>query len=240
MGIALDPSPTDASPIDSAALQANVRRARRRANVLLSLIILEGFCYSAWVGTNAIKVYLLRRGLPIVSTSEDEIAPIELVEGLVAIPSLLIVIPALVLWFFWLHRAYENLRLVGLRTTTYSKRWAIGCWFVPFANFFLPYRVVVDLTLRSEDANTWDYNEEASGPPRVLAWWLLTLVTNGLDRIVFRAPLELSAMALTLLDMASNAGSLVWAAMAFLIVRQIRDAQDRWPSTVESRLAGAG
>jgi Domain of unknown function (DUF4328) len=67
----------------------------------------------------------------------------------------------------WLYRAVQNDRALG-RSARHSPGWAIGGWFIPFANFVIPYQVVADL---------W----RGRGRRRTtLTWWLAWIVGAGL------------------------------------------------------------
>ena len=47
-----------------------------------------------------------------------------------------------VFFFIWLHRACKNLDYLEVVDTRFTPGWAIGWWFIPFANLFMPYQVV--------------------------------------------------------------------------------------------------
>jgi len=87
-------------------------------------------------------------------------------------------IAVFVLFVIWLWRAYSNLDALGVGPRRYGRGWAIGAWFVPVANLFIPKQVVND-SWRAADV-------QAPGNPRwaklpisgvFTAWWITFIVS---------------------------------------------------------------
>lgn len=84
-------------------------------------------------------------------------------------------------FFAWVYRANANAHALGFARMAFRPGWAIGWWFVPIANLIQPARIVAEL-----------YRVAAVGDPSaarhrigigpVIAWWLLVLLSNGVDR----------------------------------------------------------
>lgn len=81
-----------------------------------------------------------------------------------------------VLFITWLWRARKNLD----PSPCLGAGWAIGGWFIPFANFVIPFRVVREVATESVHAG-WV-------GPTVGFWWAALLVDNVLSRIAPEAP----------------------------------------------------
>jgi hypothetical protein len=83
----------------------------------------------------------------------------------------------------WMHRAFRNLPALGEQGLRWSPAWAAGGWFIPFANFVIPYRVTRELWSSSGDGQPL--------PQRYWAAWIgayaLQLISNQLMR--FSRPL---------------------------------------------------
>jgi hypothetical protein len=47
-----------------------------------------------------------------------------------------------IVWFFWMRRCAG---LLGPDRFRNGPGWAVGCWFVPVANLWMPYRVAIDM-----------------------------------------------------------------------------------------------
>jgi hypothetical protein len=54
-------------------------------------------------------------------------------------------IAAVVLFMIWFHRAYRNLRPLGVERPRYGTGWAIGAWFIPVFNYIRPKQIVNDI-----------------------------------------------------------------------------------------------
>ena len=97
-----------------------------------------------------------------------------------------------VIFFFWIHRACSNLDYLKVTDTRFTPGWAIGWWFIPFANIFMPYQVVKELWKTSDtntvsmdstiQHNTW---KQAYTSPILILWWLLWLASGFLGSWVY-------------------------------------------------------
>jgi hypothetical protein len=76
-----------------------------------------------------------------------------------------------VYWLLWTYRVYDNLRVVGSRETTMTPGWAVGWWFIPIANLWMPYRVMREINARSEISN--EYELLNGSPIGIVEWWAL-------------------------------------------------------------------
>src|SRR5690349_6397016 len=74
-----------------------------------------------------------------------------------------------VVWLVWWTTAYRAAQQTrgNLR---YGRGWAIGGWFVPFANLAVPKRVADDLWTASLEPE-WPRDEEARSSWLILGWW---------------------------------------------------------------------
>lgn len=66
----------------------------------------------------------------------------------------LLLLPAGVLVIVWMWRSAKNLEAFPRRQGDLDSGWAIGGWFIPIANLFLPYRVMSQIA-REELAAWW-------------------------------------------------------------------------------------
>jgi len=92
-----------------------------------------------------------------------------------------------VLWLIWQHRAQSNAIAITHTRLQFTPDWAVGWWFIPFANLVKPFQAVRELWKAShgpgwQNLATW----------RLIGWWWATwlagVVTMGLwsggDRLV--------------------------------------------------------
>ena len=54
-------------------------------------------------------------------------------------------LPCAILFVVWFFRMRRNAGLLGPDRFDKGPGWAIGAWFVPLANFWMPYRIAVDM-----------------------------------------------------------------------------------------------
>src|SRR4051812_34981457 len=79
-----------------------------------------------------------------------------------------------VLWMIWMYRAAANAEMFSLARQRFGKGFAIGGWFIPFANLVIPGLQMADIWRGSP-------GPDAPGTPRrstalVWWWWIIFLV----------------------------------------------------------------
>jgi hypothetical protein len=85
---------------------------------------------------------------------------------------------ALVLFLVWLARANGNLRALSGEQMEFTPGWAVGWFFVPFANFVMPYRVVKEIWQVSRR------QEEDRSTFLVGWWWCLSVAGYALTVVM--------------------------------------------------------
>jgi hypothetical protein len=95
----------------------------------------------------------------------------------------------------WLHRATANLEALGAPALSISPSWAVGWFFIPVANFWVPYQAVAQLHRRS-----FELAGEAPPPPRYgfadpLLWWLCLLLSAAAGILAAAAIPEIRSVA---------------------------------------------
>ena len=147
---------------------------------------------------------------------------------------------AIVVWLIWQHHATSNLWARGYGGLKIRPGWAVGWWFIPFANFVMPCVAMVELDRRS----TPDGSSRSTGP-LVGAWWAVyiggsLIVWIGLTAAVFSGFGDLVRAAdrnQTVFDLTSLAHeaapwlfaigivTAIAAGLGVAVVRQITEAQ---------------
>jgi len=91
---------------------------------------------------------------------------------------------AIVPFFIWFtRRATCNVRSLGAAKPEFSAGWAVGWWFIPFANWVQPLRVwnqawrASDPALPLEESDAW---RSSKLTPWIPAWWLAYMVVSTL------------------------------------------------------------
>jgi hypothetical protein len=146
---------------------------------------------------------------------------------------------AFVLLLVWLHRAYRNLFALGARGFGDSPAWAVGSFFIPAVNFYLPYRIVTDIWngSRLAPAAGETARRRAGIVPLVLVWWLVWMgakVVNMIIGIAGSSPAREDRPF-------QNPGGLLLSCLlgiaahllTFFVVRAIQDMQDaKWAQSL--------
>ena len=138
------------------------------------------------------EIGLLERILLGEQVSEDEANSSDQRIALISGFWLVAHIVAAVFFFLWLHRAFKNLVHLEVAGTRFSPGSAIGCWFIPFATFVIPYQAMKELWKTSDvitilenstlEPNIW---KEANTSPLLIVWWLLWVIGGLLDSWVY-------------------------------------------------------
>jgi hypothetical protein len=92
----------------------------------------------------------------------------------------------IVFFLIWVHRAYSNLSPLKARNIEFSPGWAVGWWFIPFANLVKAYQVMRELWTASDPDldERLDFMPAGSSSNSVLGfWWGTYLVGNVILRI---------------------------------------------------------
>jgi hypothetical protein len=82
----------------------------------------------------------------------------------------------LVLLIVFLWRATKNTELWERDRPKWKAGWTIGGWFIPFANFVIPVRVVLEIWRRSPTIDEHGFRHRE--PATAVGWWWATWVTG--------------------------------------------------------------
>jgi len=171
----------------------------------------------------------------------DPGAPYELGESLTEIMYVLITllqvaiyIATAVAFLMWMHRAYRNLPALGARNLDTTPGWAVGYFFIPFANLVKPFQVVREIW--HESAPTGEARESFGGvspragtPALVGWWWALWIIANIAGRVserVDRAGTIESMLISTWANIVSDGLFVIAAVLAILVVKRIDEMQE--------------
>lgn len=82
----------------------------------------------------------------------------------------------------WIHRANLNLRQNGISELKFTPGWAVGWYFIPFANLVMPFRAMREIWNASLFS---DRNLEESDP-LLTRWWAFWLGGNIVSNVASR------------------------------------------------------
>lgn len=130
--------------------------------------------------TNVGEFYVLTQ-LAIDPYLEDGMMGAAFGLGIIVIGPLqvLALIASFILVSLWTFRAMKNLHLSGAREASMSPGWAVGWYFIPFANLWKPYEGMLQI---------WRGSMSLAGQPAQVAgfvgwWWATWIVSNILSNI---------------------------------------------------------
>lgn len=86
-----------------------------------------------------------------------------------------------IIFLIWVYRATRNAKYLSAAKQKIGPKWAVGWYFVPFANFWMPAATMNEIWWRS----SWPVRK--ARPFSVRLWWLLTVVAALADRLGARA-----------------------------------------------------
>ncbi len=151
--------------------------AHKRARIVKTLLVL-----GAIVTGLGILVEITSLAFPLL-TEEQEVGDnpvgtaLVLILFLVAIPDVVIYISTVVFFLMWLYRASNNLRAFNQWTRLeYTASWAIGGFFIPFANLIVPYRAIREVWQKS--ATPDESLGNPSPPAWFTIWWVFWLLAS--------------------------------------------------------------
>lgn len=110
-------------------------------------------------------------------------SPVFAIAGLVAgLTQLGGLVASVVLVSMWTYRAMKNLHIVRAVAATMSPGWAVGWYFIPFANLWKPFEGMLQI---------WRESHRLAGRPEKVAayvgwWWGTWLVSNFLANLSLR------------------------------------------------------
>lgn len=142
----------------------------------------------------------------------------------------------------WLSRVVENVPPLTGRTPRRSPRAAIGWWFVPFANYVVPYQITADAVRRLRV-------DRDDGTERLLLpWWIAWVAASLVGGVLWRLPSDTldDLRLMFVLTAVSDGGNVIAGILLILIIRGTerrsdarartlglgRSAQTAWPQGV--------
>jgi uncharacterized protein DUF4328 len=205
--------------------------------VIVALLGLNSLLVLAMVAFRLGEQRLLARIANLEFVSEQEVTRSDERVGAVAVVQLLTLVVTGIVWFVWQHRGQANLvaaRVSGLR---FTPGWAVGWWFVPFANLVKPFQTMRELWKASGGEEDWGHSRTWL----VIGWWWAAWLAAGvLGRIgagvvggaTTLAALRSGSRVLLLTQLVLLAGAI----LAIVLIRSVVDRQGR----LRERIADAG
>jgi uncharacterized protein DUF4328 len=164
--------------------------------------------------------------------------------ALAAFFQLPVMIAAIVMWCVWQFRGQDNLRHLGAADLKFSPGWAVGWWFIPFANFVKPFLAVRELHRASDPhAGAIDWKAARTAPILIAWWaaWLLRAVPAGLSiSVTGIGPASVQdLLTRNTFAILEHLATIVAGVLAIMVVREIDRRQTEKQSKIEARVAAS-
>ncbi|MFJ7203768.1 DUF4328 domain-containing protein [Streptomyces sp. NPDC098789] len=130
-------------------------------------------------------------------------------------------LPTVVLFLVWFHRVRVNAGVFAPEGFGRGTRWAVGCWFIPIGQLWLPFKTATEIWGASaQAAPDGSWRRVSYGP--VVAWWATWAGSHLLLFVSNRLGTSDSATVLRTSMTVSIAGDLLFLASGVLAVRFVR------------------
>ena len=204
-----------------------IRPTRRIADAVVALLATQIFLFGAEALALLNRIRLVGRAREghFVTLAEIEQADTLVVAS--AVVWLVLFAVTGIVWCVWQHRAQRNAIELADGKLEFTPGWAVGWWFVPFANLVKPFQTVRELWKASHGGD----NGRVVATWSVIGWWWgLWLGASVLGRFIVRPGSVHSASDLIGHDtweIVANGVAVVAAILAIMIVRSVVALQER-------------
>jgi hypothetical protein len=159
-------------------------------------------------------------------------SPWLLAQGLIALFQVPVYIATLVMFLIWLFRIYKNLDfLESQQHREFTPGWAVGWWFVPFANLVKPFQVMREAWFDSnpeiETEQTFLSASLRAAPSYMGFWWALWIGSNIFSNIAGRFSDLNDPADVPLLGLVFILASGLSIAAAIICIKMVRDITSR-------------
>lgn len=202
-------------------------RYKPGGGIAVTTIVLLILSMTFQVGIMAGELVMLRAAL----SHDVEQAEIGLVISALAVIGqvLTVTIPLVVFFCIWAYRVAANVRALGADGLRFSPGWAVGWFFIPIANLFVPFSVFREIDRASQPTGFVDTEAWKSNAPGVvitlwwLAWFSQTVVGGVANVLTKRFPPQMgsSVTAGVVCDVVASLLLLGAGMCAILMIRRI-------------------
>ena len=156
-----------------------------------------------------------------------------LFQGFILLLQFPVYIFTIIFFLIWFNRAHKNLAPLRAQNTEFSSGWAVGWWFIPFANLIKPYQVAQEIWRESDpdfDASSgFLSNSVGTAPGYISLWWAFWIISNIFSNIVgrFYDPEDMQSVEISgYLFIINGIVTIVAAVLAVKVIRDITQRQN--------------
>ncbi len=100
------------------------------------------------------------------------------IQALLNLLQLVLLVVTTIAFLMWVYRANWNAHALGAVDMRFRPGWAVGWYFIPLANLWMPFRVMSEIWRVSANPGDWQNTPRSS----VLGWWwALYLLHSGFN-----------------------------------------------------------
>jgi hypothetical protein len=220
------------------------RPVRAAARWAVLGLVLSGLAQLVGLGALTGRLSIVNRMATGESVSFTEATSSDDVVRASAFIELAVLVICAITFLVWLHRVVANNQTLGARGLRFGPGVAVGWWFIPIANLYMPFRVVAEAWRAADPQHPGSTPPERAAKrlPRVLAAWWSTLILGSLAArfaALGRTHDTLDGLrSSTMLFMAASALLVLSAMLAILVVTSLTARQQAQRDGLAAR-AGA-
>ncbi|MGW0392749.1 DUF4328 domain-containing protein [Streptomyces sp. NPDC003042] len=221
------PGPPHAGPPPAGGVLRSSRGLATALTVLLSVAAVVNLFSSA----NNLYVWSLMKDVITdpLAVSDDTLDQSDMITAATGIFQILALLGTAVVFIIWFHRVRVNGGIFRPDAFTQGPGWAIGGWFIPFANLVLPFRTAKQTWAASTQLGP-DGSPRTTSTAPLTAWWTVWVVAALLDRVFAqmykKAETPESLRDASVVGFFSDLTMVAAAVLAILFVRKLTALQD--------------
>jgi hypothetical protein len=226
------PACRGASPTADKAIFRDPKRLTGLLRWLLVTVALIHVAFGACAVLRALMLNAMINDLPAHWMLAAATAANELREGAVGTLLTNVYFGVAFVFAVWTYRVNTNIHALGSNNLRFTPGWAVGWYFIPVANLWMPYQVMRELWLASNNPAGW----QAKPTGKLLRWWWASWLASVLfpcisvvymTRTLVQEDVFGQLMVLEVFGVVSAILGLAAAILACLVVSKIGAAQEQ-------------
>ena len=144
-----------------------------------------------------------------------------------------IIIPRIILFWFWFYKAYRNLPSLGAKGLRFTPRQVAILYIIPVVNFWVQYTAMIEIWKAShpDTNNNNSYDCQEIPRPKFVVWWWITFIIP-LSYWIF---IQLPPMVGNIAQVVLTSSGIVSSILLIFIVKQINTWQTEKNRRIENR-----
>lgn len=201
------------------------RSGHTRATVVVALCVAYIVVAASAIVANLMK---LETASVVIAAEagQEQFTLDDLLQLLVGLAALFVLVPLGIAFLVWLHRVAANIPALGnpKSKVEHTPGWAVGSFFVPFINLFIPYKAVKEVWAKSDPSIRTEDDFMYGGPsssPLLLIWWLAWLASSFLGQLSWRLEDKATGDFIAGVEIVSGVAGILASVLAIMVVRDI-------------------